>query len=129
MASESPQGPIPHYAVTLNGAPGDLKEFSLPEAPTTGYVWRWDGHVSPADAADGAVAGRDPSVVYGHRYESQAAPGSMGGAGQRIWEVRLPDAPGSYHAVLNYERPWPGGGRLHTATLTVRVVAGEGKAM
>ncbi|TLM80518.1 MAG: hypothetical protein FDZ70_00425 [Actinobacteria bacterium] len=87
---------------------GDRFTVALAENPTTGYLW--------------AVSGALPSIVEtaSDDYDSESAPGLVGGGGTRTIVYRAVSA-GSGDVGLVYVRPWETTGTpAATFTVTVR---------
>ncbi len=75
----------------IRAAPG-IVEVSLPESPTTGFIWR--------------LAEAGPAVhEAGKEYSAEGGPGLAGGGGIRTFRLQI-DAPGSYALEFRLGRPW-----------------------
>lgn len=122
--------PSDRYAVHIKGFPGEKLTFTMPEAPSTGYMWQWDGQVTLLVPADDEPPqyGTITRVVLNDRFiqmpghgDSKRRP-AIGGGGYHEWRIALPAAPGSYHGRLHCARPWPGGGTLYWGSLYLTVL-------
>jgi inhibitor of cysteine peptidase len=91
----------PGLAESLALAPGQAKEFTLPENPTTGYVWRLD---TAKSRNEGVVALDDLGFVAPPR-PKPGSPPIVGAPGVHKWSV-TGLAPGEASLILLLERPW-----------------------
>jgi inhibitor of cysteine peptidase len=89
--------------ISLKLAPGESKNFTLKENPTTGYLWRLD----PEKSQNADVVRLD-DLGFSPPQQKPGAPPLVGAPGSHSWSVTAL-ARGRAKLVFALERPWEKG--------------------